>query len=360
MVRLATLVLLVALPLPAQATHLVGPGGHPQIAGAISVASPGDIILVQPGAYIGFNASKGLTIRALVPGTVNVTAALFVLVEPPSGQIVNVVGLNLPAVLVRGDATFERCTIANASMVLLVSQCTLRLVDCTLRSLPVQPFPLTPGPAIEAHQALVSAVRTRFEGGPAGSPTAAASPAIELFDSTFHGSELQVLGGTGGLAAPALRGYGSSRAWISDSMLVADPTQCPFVGANGRLDRCAVSPSCSGTPTGLLLGIDSPSPLAAGSWFHLAFRTQPQDLVAVWANSAMAGVLIPELEQPLWLGATGAHHVSMLQADSSGVVVGAWLIPANPAIVDRAMYFQGFSFAQWPLLTSPVAGGVIR
>lgn len=64
--------LVVAVGLPAQTTHLVGPGGLPQIRNALANAAPGDLIHVQPGTYAQFDANVGVTIRALVPGTVTI------------------------------------------------------------------------------------------------------------------------------------------------------------------------------------------------------------------------------------------------------------------------------------------------
>ena len=54
----------------AQATHVVGPGGFAQVQNALQVASPGDVIVVLPGFYLGFTANIGVTVVAAVPGTV--------------------------------------------------------------------------------------------------------------------------------------------------------------------------------------------------------------------------------------------------------------------------------------------------
>jgi len=53
--------------LPAQNVLVVGPGGFPQIADAITAAAPGDTVLVRGGSYLPFTLRKGLIIRA-VPG----------------------------------------------------------------------------------------------------------------------------------------------------------------------------------------------------------------------------------------------------------------------------------------------------
>jgi hypothetical protein len=55
-----------------QTTRLVGPAGLAQIRDALAISSPGDVIQVQPGTYAQFTVSIGVTIRALIPGTVNI------------------------------------------------------------------------------------------------------------------------------------------------------------------------------------------------------------------------------------------------------------------------------------------------
>ena len=53
----------------AQATHFVGTGGFAAIDAALTVAAPGDIVMVSPGTWPAFTATRAVTIRAVTPAT---------------------------------------------------------------------------------------------------------------------------------------------------------------------------------------------------------------------------------------------------------------------------------------------------
>jgi hypothetical protein len=118
--------------LGAQSTLAVGPGGYPQIRDAIAAAQPGDLILVQPGAYLPFHLAIG--VRILAPSGATVTTPpggpgipWVHDVNPPAGQQATIVGLSFvtnpsyppaePPVTVRatGNVVFADCVFRNWS-----------------------------------------------------------------------------------------------------------------------------------------------------------------------------------------------------------------------------------------------------
>jgi hypothetical protein len=137
----------VAAGIPAQAVHVVGPGGFAQIRDALTVAGPGDHLLVLPGTYAHFDAAVGVTIRALLPGTVNVSwdpaympagcaANIFCMIQEgrsvlstPPGQTLTLVDLTFPDTLVNvnGVQIPNRVEILGGRVVL--EDCTIRAFD---------------------------------------------------------------------------------------------------------------------------------------------------------------------------------------------------------------------------------------
>lgn len=149
MKRCVCVLLLAALPLTAQATHVVGAGGYAQIQDALAVAQVGDTVLVQSGTYLPFTMTAGVDIVA--PNGANVMAPLqtgpatpttFLL---PVGQSAGVHGLVFQqpdalhphVVLVNGgQVAFEHCTFSpthpfESHYTLQCHGADLVLVSCT-------------------------------------------------------------------------------------------------------------------------------------------------------------------------------------------------------------------------------------
>lgn len=356
-----SLVLLFAVPLAAQTTHTVGPGGFSTIQQAVNAASPGDTVAVSPGSYAGFTLPLGATVRANSPGTVAVNSAT--VVQPPVGQVANVVGLQLGYTSVGGGgvSTFDGCVWGQASGTLSVAGTTVVLQRCTL----VQPTPpVVAFATLRAQSATLSVVDSLVQGsapglfGPPGLP-------IDLQDVRFFGSGLTVRAVSTAVAWPALRGDSACRIWISDSTLDTGPNGCTidtlFGPLLGRIDRCVLTPNCSLLPQGFVLGASTTVP-TRGAAFAATFRTQPFGLLAVVHGTALAASTWPALEQPLLLQVANAAPLATLVADAQGVAAASWLLPASPAFAGYPLWLQGIGFggAAFQLQVSPPVGGPVR
>lgn len=143
---IACLLPAVAVGIPAQSTHLVGPGGYAQVSDALAVAAPGDFIHVSPGTYAPFTVTFGCTIRGLVPGGVQVqdlTGVAAVTIAAPASQVVHLAGLDFSIVTANaaGQAT---ATVAIPGGAWLVDQ-ALWFQGVTGLALPLQLSPVAGG-----------------------------------------------------------------------------------------------------------------------------------------------------------------------------------------------------------------------
>lgn len=358
----------------AQTTLTVGAGGFATIDAALAAAAPGDVIVVQPGSYPPFQANVGVTIRGATPGSVHVGASS---ATCPPGQVLHLVDLVFPALFLGGGTcTLDRCTVGSGSTAagLNAANTRLRLQQCTLGGA-TQPYvPFGNFPALGASSCVVTAVDSTFRGLDGSSAFSGPGyPAVLLLDSSLHGSGLTLTGGnaagTGSAQpGPALRATGTATFWICDSTLRGGaatsvssmPAACPVEASAGRLARCTLQPSCPApVPTaGALLGVHRPAPLASGASFTLAFRTEPNGFVGVFATTRLGGATIPELEQPVALDLATVMPLAVLAADANGDASGTWTLP--PGTANLALWLQAVTPPPLPLQVSPVAGGVVR
>lgn len=397
LLRTACLCTVGAVGLPAQTIHLVGPGALPQIRDALAIAAPGDVVHVLPGTYAHFAASVGVTIRALVPGTVNVVydptfqtpgcaQSLICLLSEgatdltvPAGQALHLVGLTfeateIPGLLIparhrvvvhAGRVTFDQCVLrASNTVVLRATNASVHLQSCVVTARPLS----SPagGTAIVAQDTDLTAIDCSMVGGPSQGGMVMAGEGIRLTGGTLHGSNLEIRGGailfpSSGADALALNSTGA--VWLTDSLLSGG---CPLLPAGQQLSRCtlvATSRNCPPVPPSsvALLGVSRPLPLQAGSVFTLAYVTEPNAFVAVVASTSLSRLDLPSLlVQPSWLEQPPSFLAGLVLADASGHATASWPIPAGPGIADQRLWFMGLSGSTFPLQVSPPAGGVAR
>jgi peptide deformylase len=199
----------VAVALPSQTTHLVGPGGLAQIRDALAIAQPGDRIHVQPGTYAHFTATVGVTIRALAPGSVVVrydtayappTCPFCVDEGPtrfaiPAGQTAHVVGIHF-------EASAPTIVFAPIFHRVEVQSGRVHFEDCILATRRFQALQIA-----QAAQVHLNATTVAGFGG----PLSQGASGIRVLGGTLTAVGCQIGGGAGsspvdgaGLAAPQI------------------------------------------------------------------------------------------------------------------------------------------------------------
>ena len=301
-----------AAPAVAQATHLVGPGGFPQITDAIAAAQPGDLILVQQGTYLPFDVPIGVRIVAPNGASVTPTAgANFTRqVTPPAGQQATIAGLIFrtvsfypPAIwpvklnitghvvftdcyftsnnadypgsptVCNGDVQFDRCVWLGLDDCLQISGGRVQLNECSLTGIwtsynppPARAILITGG-----ELAVFSSDLRGSSGAPSGSCPGSAgiellgSARLRLVDST-------VLGGDGWPGCPGASGVANSTGFAvlharsqvvggTGAFSVQEPpftgleVAAPLVGGFGPIDGPGVGGPYTGTVIGPVTGI---------------------------------------------------------------------------------------------------------
>ncbi|MBL8751081.1 MAG: hypothetical protein JNK78_18120 [Planctomycetes bacterium] len=221
------------LGLAAQATLTVGPGGYAQISDAVSAAQPGDLILVQSGAYLPFNLPIGVRIVAPQGATVTTPPGGGGLpwshtFNPPTGQQAAIVGLNYatntaypPAeppvtVIVSGNVVFTNCQFFNfsdyaSSAVVCNGNADVQFDRCQFSS---------PWDCLSVGSGRVAATNCQFTGynvlwgaGPASGIVAGGGD-ITLFSCNVLGSPGNSSNPTG---TPGIRLSGTARLRVIDS-----------------------------------------------------------------------------------------------------------------------------------------------
>lgn len=382
-------------PLSAQAVHLVGPGGHAQIAGALAVASPGDIVAVQPGSYDPFDLTIGVKIVAPDGATIvpNVTClgCWSYTTLMPAEQTAHLVGLTFrsqsavqPHVLrvQGGSVVFESCTFvggyptkvgaalhcANADVVvrgstfpctsrgiwqtsgtLLVSDCTFAPTAITFSSIPCL--------RIDGGSAQVTFSDLRGAAGDPGQPA--------------------ILVGTNGklvLSDSQVRGGDSYPTGIAPVTAIENQSPLPVLH-----DRTTVAGGLGAVvlPTGLwpipgaawdgaesaapLVGaIGSPDGLRVGSPWSMLCRTRPGQLVVVGlSNDLVAPQVLPGIEGVVRFDAA---TVAIFAAGSAGPygAFGLGVTSVPTSLLGAAVWLHPVAFDGVTLRAGPVVGGLVR
>lgn len=367
-----------ALPLTgalvAQATHLVGPGGFATINAALAVAAPGDVLLLQPGSYPGYQATIGVTLRAVTAGTVTVASST---VQCPAPQSMHLLDITQEALFVSNSVcTLDACQVTpltTGGASLSASNSRMHIRGCTVGT-PGAPYTGFGSPSgLFAAGSVVSATDSVFRGRDRDSSFGApGGPAIDLFGGTFHGSNLTAQGGSGlsntaSVPGNAVRASAAS-VWISDSTLLGGtatdlgvPWQCPVVATVGGLARCTLTPSNCAPAIPVaepLVGAHCPASPAAGAPLQLELRVEPNGFVGVFASLGLQSLQLPELVQPAALDLATLFPLAVLVADGSGLATGSWLLP--PGTSDRQLWLQAVTPGSPPLQLGPLVGGVVR
>ncbi|MEZ6035833.1 MAG: hypothetical protein R3F29_00025 [Planctomycetota bacterium] len=354
----AVVTVVMATPALAQTVHVVGPtGSYATIQQAVDAASVGDRVHVQPGTYAGFQCNKGLVIRALgaVGITDNILLGSNVTLAPPSGQTVDVVGISLQTLNVNsGRVTLDHSSVQRGCA---AHDASLHLVSCVV---------VGPGGALVADNCAVTATDTTFG---SSAPFAVTPTFVELSGSRFHASGCTISGGFAQIPTHLLDAWQGSRVWLADCWIGGVSNgDCPIrtdATSTVRGDRTTVAPgvgvTCTTPTPGLLLGVQSTTPLQLGQNYDLHFSTAANGFVVVFAGPFLGETDFgPLLEQPSWLDDQHSFALTLLLADGNGDADVSIAIPANPAFADLSLWFKGISGLSLPLQASPPIGGIAR
>jgi len=229
----------------AQSTLVVEAGAFAQLDAAITAATTGDFIRVDPGTYLPFTCDKGVTITATPGGIVEILAPATIFApelvrsQVPTGQtarvrglsFVSASGLEVTRVLISsGTVAFESCRFlgtAGLNDTSTPDAATLRIEDAAvwLRDCVVDGGTcIYDIPTIEAVDAQVSAVDCVITGPTLTVPEGyiAAGPDIRSRSSSLHVVRYDITGGRCVAFQPAGNGVevlGDGRTWITDSTL---------------------------------------------------------------------------------------------------------------------------------------------
>ena len=281
--------------LAAQTTLTVGPGGYAQIGDAVAAAQPGDLIVVEPGAYLPFHVPIGVQIVAPDGATITTPPGGGGLpwshnVNPPPGQQVTIAGLTYqnntaypPAeppvtVAASGNVVFSNCVFRNSSdysSTAVTCNGDIQFDRCKWES---------PWDCLSVGGGRVVATNCQFIGysvmwaaGPASGIVATGGD-ITLFSCSVQGSSYSSTSSNG---APAIRLSGSARMTIADSTVACGANMS--MAGTGVINNTA-NPvlHARSTITGTY-GIISWTPLTAGQ--GPAF-SGPDQQVMIFGGSA--------------------------------------------------------------------------
>jgi hypothetical protein len=366
-----------AASVSAQSVLPVGPGGFPSIPAALAVAHPGDILDLAAGTYPAFDCSVGVTLRAVVPGSVQFDlsggflpgAGGSMQFAAPAGQSIQVVGVRfsfpdasptVPALqpqLALGSATvLEDCTLSSASgnargSLLVGPAAVVHLQNVVSR-----------GPVL-----LVDGRATAVQCDLRGPSLLGFTPSAVLVTGSLHASHSVLVGGASSLqpGGPGLHVEGAGRAWLTDCSIergVGIGTACAVAGAGAiELARCTTNtPVCVPAAVAAGLGVQRSTPVVGGGSFVVAYRTEPSAPIGVHVSFALASTSLPFAAQPWGAPLGGSFDVGFALADGVGGATFSFVLPPSPVFRGLPLWLHGWSGWSLPLQIAPPAGGLLR
>ncbi|MFK7741030.1 MAG: hypothetical protein AB8H80_11980 [Planctomycetota bacterium] len=357
--------LLATSELTAQATLTIGPGQQfADVQAAVDSAQPGDELLVEPGVYGNLALPRGLTLRARIPGTVELQTPLMHWITVPAGEQAHLIGVRLGTTAIQGDVACDECVFEAPNQALLCFNAILHLQDCCVKAL-AAPWSAATASALEATDSLVLAsgceilAATQNSGGPRA--------AIRLLGSSrLRCSHTRIVADldAGTLPAPAVVQPGANShasVWLADSEILAQPG---VEACEPRPERSARSLVTGPGVQAILVpmaGARRTAPPRLGEAFAVEFQIASNGLLLVFASAGLGDAHVPTLVEPeLLLEPTGLFSLGLAFAGVDGQVAMQWQLPSTGVPVGAALWIQGFDGSQLPIAAAPPVGGLLR
>jgi hypothetical protein len=204
-----------------------------------------------------------------------------------------------------------------------------------------------------------------------------------LSASLAHFVRCVIEGGTqrGCLANPpgaGIRTTGATTLWLADCVVQGGTAACG-AGATGlqhggttaaQLARCTIAGGPGSVSNGVaitgptanapLLGLGADTePLVRGAAFTVAYRTQPNWPIAVFAATELAVRSEPLLAEPAHLAGTPCL-LAIVVADAAGDAIFQTIVPLLPAAPHARFFVEGVAGLAPPFETAPPLGGVLH
>jgi len=386
---------------PAQAIHVVGPGGFPQINDALAVAQPGDTIRVLSGGYLPFTVTVGVRIVAaggvsIVPSTL-CSCGQPTRLSPPNGQTAYVAGLTFiphfstslnyqTVVVTSGQVVFDGCTFNGphpykGPYALWCSHADVVLIGCSFapwRS------------SVMVDQGSLCATGCTFHGtDPLSQGTLNQMAALDVVSSKVQLSHCTLRGYSTAVASMQVGGFGlrvsgSSDVWLTDCVVTAGDTASSWVAAVPAVLNTSSRPvqyrnttfvggwgylpNNGGPPVRVQApGVTGPAQPASLLGGHVTSPTAIE-YTAVPSSIVMIGLtfgvtppaLVPPVVQPLRLLGLPVFTFAIGTTSAGGVYAPPAFAPLSIAFVGTPVCFHGVAFDGVDFLAAPTLGRVVR
>ena len=351
----------------AQVVHHVGPGNHPTIQAAITVAAPGEIIEVAAGVYPSFHVGKALTIAAEPSALVQIisTGPLTVTLQPFDRVFLGGLDIQVSAITITGGiVAAERCTVHTDTGMQLVNGVAL-LRWCAAGAAAASGILVQDGHlyASDSTFSTTAGGANDFEYGAVhcrgvGTCNLAlcsligawpATPAAPWPSAALHVTEANVV----------------ERVWVVDCTLngglLSNGMEGPSVTAPAlptlppvRIYRSQLTgPAFGAISFGRILGVHTPVDMAIGSTFTTTMHGEPGHPFLFYVGTDVFGpVQIPEVDQPAF-GFINTLIFPIVYADSLGNAQFSFPVPNIPTLRHFPLWWRGLDLISVPWQATP-------